>query len=410
MPIEKKTKRYIVNLLLTTVFGGVIGLINYLFNIYLARFSTENIFALYSVAIGAIYLIQIPAISIQNVLTKYVGESKRGNISKLKITSIINFGLIGLTLAFLFYSSASLFTENMEVSVKTILPLSITLLFAFLSPISKGILLGKEKIITVNFILLGETILKFGMGYIAIKMGGAIQLLILANAIPAFLSLLIALPFIKSPKSYKKKIKINYKELILMTISFLLLSTPYTLDLILVPTIYKAEYGALSLIGKLVYFAAITVASVMFARLSNQKSRKENLKVLCITSLLTAFIGIVLSTSLFFFKDLIINLAFGGKYGSISIYFVIFGLIMTSYAVVYMFANFFFNKNSYWYIVILFINTVLQVVLLKFFVTDFFSIIRNQLIIYISLLIMTVIYFLFNFVVKKNEKEDRKDN
>ena len=410
MPIEKKTKRYIVNLLLTTVFGGVIGLINYLFNIYLARFSTENIFALYSVAIGAIYLIQIPAISIQNVLTKYVGASKRGNISKLKITSIINFGLIGLTLAFLFYSSASLFTENMEVSVKTILPLSITLLFAFLSPISKGILLGKEKIITVNFILLGETILKFGMGYIAIKMGGAIQLLILANAIPAFLSLLIALPFIKSPKSYKKKIKINYKELILMTISFLLLSTPYTLDLILVPTIYKAEYGALSLIGKLVYFAAITVASVMFARLSNQKSRKENLKVLCITSLLTAFIGIVLSTSLFFFKDLIINLAFGGKYGSISIYFVIFGLIMTSYAVVYMFANFFFNKNSYWYIVILFINTVLQVVLLKFFVTDFFSIIRNQLIIYISLLIMTVIYFLFNFVVKKNEKEDRKDN
>jgi O-antigen/teichoic acid export membrane protein len=411
MPIEKKTKKYIINLLLTTVFGGVIGLINYLFNIFLARFSTEDIFALYSTAIGAIYLLQIPATSIQNILTKHVGETPKGNTSKLKTSSIINFGIIGLTVAFIFYSSASLFTENMELSVQLIFPLSITLFLAFLSPISKGILLGKEKIVSVNLILFGETILKFIMGYVAIKMGGEINLLILANAIPAFLSLLITLPFIKSPKSYKKRVKINYKELFLMTISFLLLSTPYTLDLILIPQTYKAEYGALSLIGKIVYFAAITVASVMFARLSNEKKRKEDIKILCITSLLTTFIGIVLSVSLFLFKDLVVNLAFGGKYSYISIYFVIFGLIMTSYAVVYMFANFFFNKNSYWYIAILFINTILQIVLLKFFITDFFSIVRNQIFIYTSLLIMTILYFIFNFVIKKDEKEKgRKDS
>ena len=163
-----------------------------------------------------------------------------------------------------------------------------------------------------------------------------------------------------------------------------------------------------SLIGKLVYFAAITVAYVMFARLSNEKNKKEDLKVLCITSLLTAFIGIVLSASLFFFKDLVINLAFGGKYSSVSIYFIIFGLIMTSYAVVYMFANFFFNKNSYWYVAILAITTILQIVLLKFFVTDFFSIVRDQIIVYIALLVMTVLYFLFNFVFKKDEQKSKK--
>ena len=409
MPIKKKTKKYIINLLLTTIFGGVIGLINYLFNIFLARFTTEEIFAVYSTAIGAIYLIQIPATSIQNILTKYVGQTKKGNISKLRIDSIINFGVIGLILSFIFYYSSSLFTNNMESSIQLILPLSITLLLAFLSSISKGILLGKEKIVTVNLILLAETVLKFGMGYIAIKMGGNIQLLILANALPAFLSLLITLPFIKSPKTHKKKIKINYKELFLMIVSLFLLSTPYTLDLILVPEIYKAEYGALSLIGKVVYFAAITVSSVMFARLSNEKKKKEDLKVLCITSLLTAFIGIVLSIALFFLKDLVVDLAFGGKYNSISIYFVVFGLMMTVYAVVYMFANFFFNKGSYRYTIILFINSVLQVVLLKFSTTDFFSIVRNQLIVYISLLIMTVLYFIFNFIINKDGKESTKN-
>jgi O-antigen/teichoic acid export membrane protein len=158
-----------------------------------------------------------------------------------------------------------------------------------------------------------------------------------------------------------------------------------------------------------VYFAAITVSSVMFARLSNEKKKKEDLKVLCITSLLTAFIGIVLSIALFFLKDLVVDLAFGGKYNSISIYFVVFGLMMTVYAVVYMFANFFFNKGSYRYTIILFINSVLQVVLLKFSTTDFFSIVRNQLIVYISLLIMTVLYFIFNFIINKDGKESTKN-
>jgi O-antigen/teichoic acid export membrane protein len=406
MKKEKKTKKYILNLLLTTVFGGVIGLINYLFNIFIARFTTEEIFGLYSGAIGMIYLIQIPAISIQNAITKCIGETKKGDISKFKVASLVTFGLIGLVLASLFYSSSSFFTENMEYSVQLILPLSITLLLSFLSPISKGILLGKERILLVNFILLGETLLKFVIGFIGIKLGGNITLLILANAIPAFLASIIALPFLRSPKSHRRHIDISFKELFLMTGSLLLLSAPYTLDLVLVPSHLKAEYGALSLIGKLVYFASITVASVMFARLSNQKKIKYELKTLGITVFVTFSIGICASIFLLVFKDVIISLAFGGKYLNISMYFLVFGLVMSAYAIVYIFANFFFARDSYWYMLILLLVTIIQVYLLKSNITDLFSIVTNQVIVYSFLLILTIAYFIFNFLIKKDEKKD----
>jgi O-antigen/teichoic acid export membrane protein len=409
MKRKKIFNRYVTNLLLTTVFGGVIGLINYLFNIFIARFSTENIFGLYSSAIGLIYLIQIPALTIQNVLIKSVGKTKKGDIRKLKITSLISFGLIGLFLSVFLYSSSSFFTDNMEETVKLVFPLSITFLLAFLSPISKGILLGKEKIVLVNIILLVETFLKFGIGYLAIRMGGNIGVLILANALPAFLSFLVVLPFLKSPKSYKKKIDIPYKEILLMTISLLLLSAPYTLDLILIPFGLKAEYGALSLVGKLVYFAGITVASVMFARLSNQRGKRKDLRTLGITVTLTFLIGAVASVVLFIFKDFVVELAFGGKYSGISIYFVVFGLIMTAYAIVYIIANFFFARDSYWYILILVFVTVLQVVLLRFRVTDLFSVVCNQVIVYSLLLILTFIYFIFNFLIKSYVKRIKKD-
>jgi len=401
-------KTYIFNLLLTTVFGGVIGLINYLFNIFLARFSTEDIFALYSTAIGVIYLIQIPATSIQNILTKSVGEQKEGDLKRLKITSILSFSILAVILGTLFFFLTPLITDPSYFSNELILPLTVTLVLAFISTIHRGILLGKEKIVLVNLILLGETILKFAIGYIGIRMGENIHLLILANAVPSFLSFLITIPFIKSAKNYRKKITIPYKNLTLMTISLLLLSIPYTLDLILTPETLKAEYGTLSLIGKLVYFACITIAFAMFSKLSNQKELKKKLKTLGITLAVTLVIGIAVTVGVYIFKDQIINLAFGGKYSDISIYFVIFGLFMSSYSVVYMLANFFFSRNSYWYILILVITAILQITLFTQNCNSLFDIVKNQGIVYCTLLISTIIYFIFNFAVKKDGEKDKE--
>jgi O-antigen/teichoic acid export membrane protein len=191
-----------------------------------------------------------------------------------------------------------------------------------------------------------------------------------------------------------------------MTVSLLLLSTPYTLDLILTPEVFKAEYGALSLIGKLVYFACITIAFVMFSRLSNQKNNKKELETVSVTVFVTLIIGLLMTLGIYLFKDLIVDMAFRGKYTDISAYFVVFGLLMSSYAIVYMFANFFFSRDSYWYIGVLLFVTVLQIFLFKTQISSFFDIIRNQVIVYSVLLVSTFSYFIFNFLLKKDGRKD----
>lgn len=403
--MDSKIKKYVTNLLLTTVLGGVIGVLNYLFNIGLARFTSEAIFSIYAAAIGLVYLLQIPAISIQSIFTKSVGETKGGDISTFRIKSFLIFTLMGIGFGTIFLIFTPLVANTASIPTYVVPALAITLTLSFISPISKGILLGKEKIITVNLLLLAETFLKFALGYLAIKTGGNISLLILANAIPAFLSCIVVLPLLKTKRSDRRKIRINFKELLLITVSFLLLSAPYTLDLILVSTDFRAQYAALSLIGKLVYFASITIASVMFARLSNQSKKKAELKTLGITVALTFVIGMGMTLGIFLFKDSIISFAFGGKYMDVSIYFMLFGLCMTMYAIVFMLANFFFSRSSYWYVLILLITTVLQVLLFEFVSTDLASVVRNQVIIYATLLLLSVLYLLFKFILKKDEEQ-----
>ncbi|KKP64198.1 MAG: hypothetical protein UR61_C0051G0001, partial [candidate division WS6 bacterium GW2011_GWE1_34_7] len=272
---------FIKNLLLTSVFGGLIGALNYAFNIFVARFTTLEIFGIYGAVLGIIYLIQIPALSIQALVTKVVAKEKSFNLNSYKWSILLQFTALGIVFGFLFLLFKKNISNIATIPSDLIIYLAITFVLAFVSPISKGLLLGKERIFTVNLLLFLETILRFGIGYFAIKTNAPLPLLILSCAIPSVITTLVALPLINlKGDGEKKSIPIDLKELFLATVSFLLLTIPYTLDLILVNPEFRAQYSGVSLLGKLVYFAAITIASVMFARLSNLTKKAEITKSL----------------------------------------------------------------------------------------------------------------------------------
>ena len=60
--LEKKEKTFVLHLFLTTFLGGVIGILNYAFNIVIARYTSQEIFGTFSAALGIIYLTQISAV------------------------------------------------------------------------------------------------------------------------------------------------------------------------------------------------------------------------------------------------------------------------------------------------------------------------------------------------------------
>ncbi len=381
---------FVRNLLFTSVFGGLIGLLNYLFNIFVARFTTMEIFGIYSATLGIIYLIQIPALSIQALITKAVAKNKLFNLNSYKWNILLQFTLLGVVFGGIFLLFKESISNIATIPSDLIIYLAITFFLAFVSPISKGLLLGKERIITVNLLLLFETILRFVVGYFAIKTSAPLPLLILSCAVPSVITTLATLPLINlKGNGEKKSVPIDFKELFLATVSFLLLTIPYTLDLILVNPEFRAEYSGVSLLGKLVYFAAITIASVMFARISNLTKKAEITKSLLVALSLSIIIGLGTTAVLVIFKDSIISLSIGEKYLSVAPYLWIFGLCMTGYALVYMIANYFITQRYYIYILVLLVCSLLQVYLFSVRNESLEMVIVNQVIVYLVLTLGT---------------------
>lgn len=407
--LEGKEKTFVLHLFLTTFLGGVIGILNYAFNIVIARYTSQEIFGTFSAALGIIYLTQISAVAIQSLITKTVAKNKGNNLNKYKWNSLVIFSIMGLVFALIFFLFKVPIAQLASIPEELILYLAIAIIFAFASPVSKGLLLGEERIITVNLLLLGETILKFIIGIMAIKMGGNIPLLIVANSVPAILSTVIVIPLLKYKGEKDVLIKNDWKEFILMIVAFFLLTTPFTVDLVLVNSDFRADYSSLSLLGKIVYFACITTAGVMFARLSNETDTKKQKKSLLIAVGFSTLIGIVLSLIFFFFGKTVITLSVGESYLNINKYMGVFGLCMTGYSVVYMIANYFITRGTYSYIFVLLFASILQIVLFSLRNDSLDIVVQNQIILYAILTLLTIIFLLFNFKnIQRNEETNNK--
>lgn len=405
-----KDARYIRNLIFTTVMGGLMGVMNYAFNVIVARYTDSSIFSTFSASMAYIYLLQIPSAAVMLMITKKVGENRKYDLNKFKWNSVLFFSVLGVIFSLVFFVFRNGIANMASIPLDSTIYLTIILFIGFISPITKGLFLGQERIYAFNFIMLFETVLKLIMAVVAIQLGGSIPLLILSNCIPALITTIAILPFIKTKgEETKEKISLNYRFLILTTVSFFLMAIPYTLDLILVNPIFRADYSAVSLLGKIVYFAAITIASVMFSRLSNQTDPKKERRTMLIAVIGTLAIGLCMTLGIFVFKDFVITWTIGGKYLSIAPYVGIFGLCMTGYAVVYMLANYFISIEHYNYIFILLITTLLQIYLFINFNDSLVQVLQNQIIVYSVLTVLTLIYTFLIFKLKKNGQKEIKD-
>jgi O-antigen/teichoic acid export membrane protein len=399
---------FVKNLFLTTILGGIIGILNYLFNIFVARYTDQSVFSTFSAALGIIYLVQIPAVAIQSVVTKGVAKNRGADLNHYKWYSFGIFSLLGVVFSTLFFLSKGTIADIANIPTEIILFLAITMLFAFVSPVGKALLLGKERIGTVNLILLLETILRFIMGWIAIQMGGSVALLILANSVPAILTTIAILPLVKFKKEKDEKVAIDFKEVLLVTLSFLFLSGPFMLSLPLVNPTFRAEFSAISILGRLVYFSSIMTASVLFARLANEKEEKSQKKSLMLSLILSISIGLFLSLTFFLFSDLIINLTVGEQYLSVSRHIGGYALCMTLFAFVYMVANFFISKEDYKFMYILLLSTILQILSFVFRNESLDIVMLNQYAVYGFMALSTAIYLIFKLRSINNGREKSK--
>ncbi|NLE31184.1 hypothetical protein GX618_02835 [Candidatus Dojkabacteria bacterium] len=403
-----QNKTFFNQILITLVIGVLVNFLNYLFSIYLARNLISNDFNIYNAILGIITLVQIPAIAIQTAITKKVASKRDFNLDKFKRKSTLQLVVVALIISLVFLLLRNQIAYISNIDVKYIPILSIALFISLVTPVAKGFLLGLEKILSFNMVLLFETVLKFLLGYIAITNNFGLEMIILAFCIPSIITTAFVLPLIKSKgkEEDKKEIKLNYKHISLIFLTFLLLSVPFTLDLILVNPEVRASYGALSLMGKIVYFGSITIASLMISKLSNsqKKARKKNLIISLIVSTLTG--GIICLVYMLFTNE-ILQFVYDGAYLDIAKYIVSYSLSMIAYSTSYMIITSQLVNDSYSHIYILFAVCVLQVVLYNLNNNTLNDAFINQVVIYGVLFILVLLILIFN-IYKSNGKSKAK--
>jgi O-antigen/teichoic acid export membrane protein len=406
--IFNNERKFLNNIVFTILIGVVIHFLNYIFNIYLARNLDNTDFGTYNAALGIIYFIQIPVIAIQTAITKKVAQNRNFDLRQFKIRSTIQLGVVAIILTLLFILFGDYVASVANIPDKYIIPLAAAVFGAILTPIAKGFLLGLEKIITVNIVLLLETILKFAMGYLAITYTLDLTLPILANVIPAFISLIVILPLINtsSIKIPTQKLQIEYKSVLLIFITFLLLNSPFTIDLILVNPEVRASYGALSLVGKMVYFASITIASVMISKLANEADALRK-RTIIISLIISALTGLFITTIFYFYSETIVSIMFKGMYLEIVPYVVMYGIAMTGYALAFMVISSLLVKDSYFHIYFLLVLTILQILLFSYNNNTLQDAFNNQMVIYSTLTVFMLVTL--SYYVIKNGKTNKKE-
>jgi len=404
-----KDRVFVNNILITIFIGVIVNFLNYLFNIFLARNLDSTDFSIYNAAIGIITLIQIPAVAIQTAITKKVASNKNFNLERFKIQSTIQLGVIAFVLSLIFYLLGDYISDIANIQTKYILPLTIVVFGAIISPVAKGFLLGLEKILAFNMVLLLETVLKFAMGFVAIYLATDISLPILAFVLPPIFTLILILPFVKTEKDTipKSELKLNYRSISLIFLTFVLLNVPFTLDLVLANPEVRASYGALSLMGKIVYFGAVTIASLMISKLANSK-KKLRRKTLIISLTVSGLTGIAVTFLYLIFTKEIVSIVFGGMYMEIVEYIVPYAMAMTVYALSYMVITSLLVDDSYIHIYFLLFLSILQVVLFRVNNESLYDVFVNQLVIYGILGIFVFLILIF-YILKNNGKNYKRE-
>ena len=387
-------------------------IINYLFHFYIGKTLGPKDYGTFGVLLSIVYIIVMPLMAIQTTLSKSVAElnakNEKSEIYYLLFKSLKKIGWFGLIISILFLIISPLLASFLKIDIiGPLIILGSSIVFAFLVSVVRGFLQGLQKFKLLGLTFLLESLSKIFFGIPLVILGFGINGAIGGFALSFILPLFVLFYFIRKDFSNGESRKFNtsqiYRYSFPVLIMLVVLTGLYTLDVILVKRFFDpviaGQYAALSLFGKIIFFATLSISMVMFPKVLELSSEKKDSILLLYKSILIAlFLG--LSTSLLYFlmPEFIISMLFGEEFIVISPLLWIFGVIMTLFSICYLisFYNIALHRINFIYLIIFF--NLLEVSLI--------TLLHNSLEQIVTILIIIMLLLLFTLTVYtiKNDK------
>lgn len=386
--------------------------INYIFNIVVARLLGPIDFGEYMALASIMYLVLIPVGSLVPFAMKYVVPFTTNNdLDSLKqFDYLVSRKLlqIGMIIALGFLVASPLLSSFLHLSdIMPIVILSFMFTLIFVLNFKRGILRGMHKNGTFVLTQITEVAIKFTLAMFVIWLGwrvtgvmGAIVLSVLFG----YLLVMATIPY-KLKKADNKPLDITMTKDIkqyasVVVIALLALTLFHTSDVIAVKHLFPSEiagmYSALSILGKMIYFAAMAVIGAMFPLIVSQNVKKQShIKEFKQAFLLVSLVCLGGIIVFHVFAGWIVTLFFGAEYIEIIPLVGAYSIFISIVVFNSLFIHYFLSIGYKRFLPYVCGAALLQIAMLVVSHENLLVIIRNLILINFLLLLVTLVNYYF---------------
>lgn len=388
---------------------GLVNAGNYLYHLLMGRMLGPESYGILYSTIAVLYDISIISIPFTFVVVKFV-SSYKGQGDKKSIYALYyylrdKFFIYGLAITVILLLLSPLIVSFLRLP-DIFFPILIALSFfinLFLV-LAKSTLQGLFRFFAFFLISATEILSKLVIAVLLVYLGFKALGAFLAIVFSALIGLLIALYFVRKEKFIKIKGFADGRKVFKYSVPVFLttlgLTSLFTTDAILVRNLFSGidsgYYAALSVLGKIIFFATFPVTMVLFPLVSERHAAGREYKNILIIGLLFTFaIAASVVFIYYFFPKLMVGFLFGQSYLNIVPLLWIFGVFIAIYSLCALLANFYLSIHKTIVSIFVVLASILQVVLILFFHSSLLQVINMSIISAIFLLVSLIVYYPF---------------
>ena len=394
--------------LIVTLGTGLAGVANYFYHLLMGRMLGPVDYGVLSALISLVYLLSIPAATLNLVLVKFIcgfkGEENQAAIASFFRTSfkkVLPFSLVFLLILLFFVPFLASFLH-----LPSFLPLILILLAFFISIFlifNRAFLQGLLRFGWFSSVGILEIFVKLTIAFLLVfwgfKVNGAVLGFLLGiTASYLFTFIPLRLLFLKEVQKVKIKIKGIFGFALPVFFSTLAFTSLYSIDVVLarhfLPGPQAGFYGALSVLGKTIFFITSPVITVVFPLAAQSYAAGQKYRhLLWMSIFLVGGLCLILNFLYFLFPVFIIKMLYGGQYLPVAPYLGFFGIFLSLYSLSFLMVNFFLSLGKTKIVFLPVAAGFLQIVFIFFFHQNIFQIILISMILTTCLFLGLLLYF-----------------
>lgn len=390
----------------------VANVINYFFHFTVGRMVSVPVFGEVEVLVSLLNVISIPAMAITMIVTKYSACAKAENdpCENYKIMAymhkkIVIYGLPIFLIALFLTPFLKSFLK-IESSFPIIIVWAVMLLSLFGS-VNGGIINGWQKFKDANWMAILGAGVKFIGAIILIKIGWELNGAIAGFFLGALASYLLSLYVLRFIIEKRKKPNENGRKLIDFSdikkyaapvlVGNLALAVLGNADMVIakhnLSLEMAGEYGALTIVSKIIFFATGVIGTVLFA-MASEKNHKNGNSFSIFKNAFYLVLAVCFLSSLvyFLFPEFIMSILFGNKYVHISHLLGRFSLLAALYSLINIILMYLLSVQKTRIVYWLFAISLFSIFLSLFFGKSIFAILNIMIIVQLAALAISFYY------------------